>query len=268
MISGSDVGHIAVWNLETRSLVVQQENIHSGAVSGMKCLPSEPLLVTSSPDNSLRLWIMDSDTLGPRLYRFKEGHFHPPDRVRFYGESGFTILSAGRDSCIRSFSLEAEFLNFSLGKAAFNLKQAKKGRAEKQIMPAITEFYAEPTREGEWDNIVARHEGLPAVSTWSYHRRTRGSFLLLHERFKKLPKVMPTVSYALRVAIFEVSTFPCLQCTVITACGNFCVIGYSTGHVDRFNIQSGIHRLSYGAPVGKPNRRAVCVCGSCHGQLR
>ena len=38
------------------------------------------------------------------------------------------------------------------------------------------------------------------------------------------------------------------QCVDITACGNFVVIGYDTGHVDRFNLQSGLARGSYGDP--------------------
>ncbi|XP_055327794.1 WD repeat-containing protein 36-like [Paramacrobiotus metropolitanus] len=231
MITGSDEGHLVVWNLETQRLASQKEKAHSGPVTGLKCFPSEPLLITSSPDNSIRLWIMDDEMSGVRLHKFKEGHAAPPNRIAFYGDSGTTILSAGKDSCLRAFSLEAEFLGFSLGKALFNRKQAKKStKTERRIMPEIVDFYAQPTREGEWDNIVAVHSDLREVSTWSYHRRTKGAHLLLHERFQKNLKVLPTAA-------------------VISACGNFCSIGYSTGHVDRYNIQSGIHRLSYGQPT-------------------
>ncbi|KAL1464100.1 hypothetical protein WDU94_003779 [Cyamophila willieti] len=35
-------------------------------------------------------------------------------------------------------------------------------------------------------------------------------------------------------------------CVYLTHCGNFVLLGYSTGHIDRFNIQSGLHRGSYG----------------------
>lgn len=31
----------------------------------------------------------------------------------------------------------------------------------------------------------------------------------------------------------------------MTECGNFCFIGYNTGHLDLYNLQSGIHRGSY-----------------------
>lgn len=35
-------------------------------------------------------------------------------------------------------------------------------------------------------------------------------------------------------------------CLCLTHCGNFVIIGYSSGDVERFNIQSGIHRARYG----------------------
>merc|ERR1719204_186198 len=49
----------------------------------------------------------------------------------------------------------------------------------------------------------------------------------------------------------------------LTACGNFVLIGYSTGHVDRFNIQSGLHRGSYEhgkKPAHKNVVRGIATC--------
>ena len=40
----------------------------------------------------------------------------------------------------------------------------------------------------------------------------------------------------------------CATCCDVSSCGNFAVIGYSTGHVDTFNMQSGLHRGTYGSP--------------------
>ncbi len=45
--------------------------------------------------------------------------------------------------------------------------------------------------------------------------------------------------------------FSMFQSLTVTGCGNFVLIGYSSGHVDKFNIQSGIHRGSYGKPTGQ-----------------
>ena len=55
MVTGSTLGHIAVWNLEEKRLQSQMRQCHNSVVSGIKCLPSEPLMVTSSPDNSLKV---------------------------------------------------------------------------------------------------------------------------------------------------------------------------------------------------------------------
>lgn len=38
-----------------------------------------------------------------------------------------------------------------------------------------------------------------------------------------------------------------MQCSTITSCGNFAIVGYKSGQVERFNLQSGLHRHSYGS---------------------
>lgn len=40
------------------------------------------------------------------------------------------------------------------------------------------------------------------------------------------------------------------SCLSLTACGNFVLVGYSSGHLDKFNIQSGIHRGELADPAG------------------
>lgn len=56
MISGSTQGHLAIWDLEKKALLQQHRNAHRGAVTGLKAIASEPLIVTSSVDNSLRVF--------------------------------------------------------------------------------------------------------------------------------------------------------------------------------------------------------------------
>lgn len=58
MASASTLGHIAFWDLEKRQLGTVLHDAHEGTVSGMKFLPSEPLLVTNGPDNSLKVMIL------------------------------------------------------------------------------------------------------------------------------------------------------------------------------------------------------------------
>ena len=41
------------------------------------------------------------------------------------------------------------------------------------------------------------------------------------------------------------------QAVDLSSCGNYAIVGYSSGHVDVYNMQSGKHRGSFGKPVGK-----------------
>lgn len=105
-------------------------------------------------------------------------------------------------------------------------------------MPAIYDFVAETTREKDWDNIAAAHHSLGVVTTWSYDKLKMGEHKLLPDKFKFNRNI---TSSALNM----------------TQCGNFVVIGYTTGHVERFNIQSGEHRATYGGTEGKAHSGPV-----------
>ncbi|XP_057327342.1 WD repeat-containing protein 36-like [Microplitis mediator] len=245
MATGSLPGHIVFWNLDEKRVDSQLINAHSGPVAGLQCLPNEPLIVSSSPDNSLKIWIFDLADGAARQLIVRQGHSEPPTCVRFYGDDGRNILTAGGDSSLRIFSTVTEIFNKSLGRASFNRKSSKKKKRNVEdnlIMPPITEFAYEKTREKEWDNIAACHLGLGVVTTWSYDKLKMGEHKILPERFSR--------NYNAN------ATSVCL-----THCGNFVVIGYNTGHVDRFNIQSGLHRATYGDEKGahQGSVRAIMV---------
>ncbi|XP_054708031.1 WD repeat-containing protein 36-like [Uloborus diversus] len=229
MASASTMGHVAVWDLEKKRLHSEIRDAHKGAISGMKFLPNEPLLVTNSCDNSIKMWIFDLPDEGGRLLRLREGHSSPPLKIRFYGSNGKQILSAGLDSTLRSFSTEADNLNKSLGQASFLRKAAKKkGVAnDTRKMSPVVDFCSEATREKQWDNVAAIHRHSKLVTTWSYELCKMGEHKLLHEDFKGDKSVEA-------------------MCLNISSCGNFVVIGYSNGHLHKFNMQSGIFRGSYG----------------------
>ncbi|KAF5270441.1 hypothetical protein FQR65_LT05629 [Abscondita terminalis] len=234
MATGSNTGHIVFWNLEERRVASQLMNAHDNAVTGMICLPSEPLVVTSSSDNTLKLWIFDMTDGGARLLRIREGHSTPPQFIRFHGANGHNILSSGADSTLRIFNTQTEQFNKSLGKASYNRKSSKKrgrGIYDPLIMPSITQFTSETTREKEWDNIVAVHSGLSIVTSWSYNKLKMGDLKLHPERLHRKKNSTHSV---------------CATCLCLTHCGNFVCIGYTDGYVDRFNIQSGLWRCSYG----------------------
>lgn len=125
MATSSNNGQIAFWNLEEKKVVVTLL-AHTEGVFTLKFLPNEPLLLTTSSDNSLKLWIFDKLDGNPRLLRYREGHSSSPLFIRYHGAKGDAILSAGEDSSLRIFSTISETLNASLGRASYNRKVSKK----------------------------------------------------------------------------------------------------------------------------------------------
>jgi U3 small nucleolar RNA-associated protein 21 len=233
MISGSNLGHLAIWNLEDKRLIAQVREAHNASVTGMQTLQLEPLMVTSSSDNSIKIWIFDMPDGSCRLLRQRHGHHQSPTKIRFHGQNGTEILSAGLDSCLMSFSTDHDSKNKSLGRASFNKLETKRTglKLDEHKMPPIIDFASEESKQSDWDGIVCIHQGIRLATTWDFSKSTMGKHKLDHERFATNEEKYRN----------EIAT-----CCTLTSCGNFCLIGYSSGHVDKYNIQSGIHRGFYG----------------------
>ena len=75
LITGSSAGQIAVWDLENDKLLAELESAHDAAVSKVECLKGEPVFVSSSSDNSLKMWIMD-DLQVCVYFGFNFFHYH------------------------------------------------------------------------------------------------------------------------------------------------------------------------------------------------
>lgn len=75
MATASSSGHIVFWDLEKKKVSSQLLSAHDDVISGMQFLPNEPLLLTSSPDNTLKLWIFDLTNGDARLLRIREGKY-------------------------------------------------------------------------------------------------------------------------------------------------------------------------------------------------
>ncbi|NWI18602.1 WDR36 protein, partial [Crypturellus soui] len=231
MAAGSPVGHIALWDLEEKKIISQMRNAHSTAIAGMSFVPGEPLLITNGADNAIRVWIFDGPGGTGRLLRSRTGHSAPPTKIRYHGQNGEQILSAGQDGTLQSFSTVHERFNKSLGRGSINKKKSKRKGLKNDTMalPPITAFASEIARQNDWDGIIACHQGYITCTTWNYQRCSMGAHKLMPEEFSNYK---PLDIYATAVDI--------------TTCGNFAVIGMSTGRVDVYNMQSGLHRGCYG----------------------
>lgn len=58
----SSIGHIAVWSLDEHRLVTTVKDAHDGSVGGMEFIQSQPLMVTSSVDNSIKVMAFNTNT--------------------------------------------------------------------------------------------------------------------------------------------------------------------------------------------------------------
>ncbi|XP_073952328.1 WD repeat-containing protein 36 [Choristoneura fumiferana] len=233
MVTGSTKGHIVMWDLEERRVLSQIMKAHSGKIAGMQCLMSEPLMVTNSADNSLKLWIFDMPDGGARLLRIRAGHSQPPNLVWHCEPRGENLLAAGDDSTLHIMNTVTETFNKSMGKASYNKKASKKKKRlehDNNILPPITKLSSCMQRDKEWDSIATLHRGKSMATTWSYNKIKMGAHKL------QLPDKAKDVQ---------------ATCLTVTQCGNFVVIGYSNGQVHKFNMQSGIHRGQYGQVLNK-----------------
>lgn len=237
MVSGYQPGKIMVWDMKEHRLIHQLSHAHNDVVTAITCLPKEPLMITSSPDNSLKMWIFDGSDGDARLLRLREGHRYSPTFIRFYGSLGHDILSSGGDSTLRIFNLVTEIANKSLGKASYDRNKMKKknGRhAQRLTMSPIKCFATGVPNNIEFDDIVAVHKNGVLVSTWSFRYARMSEEHIIHDRFKNMSK-FPREVMASSVCF--------------SSCMNFVIVGYSTGHVDKFNVQSGMWRGSYGTSI-------------------
>jgi len=108
-------------------------------------------------------------------------------------------------------------------------------------LPPVIDFASEDVRQSAWDNIVSCHQGATEARTWSFQRKCIGKHQLKSRADDKPGPVMTTA---------------------MSSCGNFAIIGDAHGHVDMFNIQSGIHRGCLGTPKAHSGHvRGVAIDG-------
>jgi U3 small nucleolar RNA-associated protein 21 len=112
-----------------------QRHAHEQGVAGLEWVAGQPLLISSSGDNSVKVsspheplhhrsyqqqWLFDSPTSVPRLLKLRGGHHAPPTCIRYYGEDGKQILTAGRDRALRYTSVVRDSRSHELSQGKFS----------------------------------------------------------------------------------------------------------------------------------------------------
>eukprot|EP01025_Chloroclados_australasicus_P059604 TRINITY_DN7544_c0_g1_i5.p1 TRINITY_DN7544_c0_g1~~TRINITY_DN7544_c0_g1_i5.p1 ORF type:complete len:733 (-),score=39.81 TRINITY_DN7544_c0_g1_i5:95-2293(-) len=234
MATGGSPGVIVVWNLKTKTLHNIIKDAHDGPLISFCWFVGEPVLMSSSEDNSIKQWVFDGHDLQARLLRFRSGHAEPPTCITYY-QKGYYILSGGNDRAFRVFSTvqDQQSRELSQGNLKSRSKRMKVSHTSLYLSRLI-DMAACSVRERDWCNVVTAHEADPIAYTWMLTHFTLGEHKL------KPPRPSKSDPQHLK----EQSPAP-VSAVAISCCGNFAFVGSSAGRIDKYNLQSGQHRGTF-----------------------
>ncbi|GAA5961254.1 hypothetical protein JCM21900_005583 [Sporobolomyces salmonicolor] len=220
----STSGHIALFDLAAEMRLLHLvRNAHEGSVGGLEWVPGQPLMMTSGGDNSMKQWLLDTPTAAPRLLKQRSGHHAPPHLVRYYGDDGKALLTAGADHALRYTSVVRDSRGYELSQGSIARKATRLDvRPSSLKLPLITSLAYSTARSREWDDVVSVSAEEKLGRTWTVEGKRVGKWT-----FEAEGKV--TVS-------------------AVTACGNFGLVGSSAGEVVAYNMQSGMKRKAFKVP--------------------
>ncbi|KWU42006.1 putative WD-repeat protein [Rhodotorula sp. JG-1b] len=229
----STSGHVALFDLASENKLLHLvRNAHEGPVGGLEWVPGQPLMVTSAGDNSVKApnsrnpqqqWLLDTPTAAPRLLKQRSGHHAPPHFVRYYGDDGKSLLTAGADRSLRYTSVVRDSRGFELSQGSIARKATRLDvRPSSLKLPLITSLAYSTSRAREWDDVVSVSNDESLGRSWSVENKRLGKYTFATEG-------KATAS-------------------AVTACGNFGLVGSQAGDVQLFNMQSGMKRKTFKVP--------------------
>ncbi|KAL1739986.1 quinon protein alcohol dehydrogenase-like superfamily, partial [Schizophyllum fasciatum] len=230
LASADASGALALWDLNAPAKLLHLvHGAHDAAVTSLEWVPGQPLLVSAGEDNAVQQWLFDAPHAAPRLLKGRSGHRAPPTIVRFYGEDGKQVLTAGPDRALRLTSLvrESRACELSQGKGTMaHGKHATAHAAPAKLAPIIS-MASSTAHAKDWDDLVTAHAGDRYARTWSTQNKRLGKYALEGEGVVKA--------------------------TALTACGTFALAGGAGGVVRMWNAQSGVLRRVFKVgPLGGP----------------
>ena len=285
--AGPDSGDVTLWDLNNGGRINgvlrgahSPPSSNSGGVSGginkVEFLPGQAVIVTSGLDNALKSWIFDAKSLTtiPRILHCRNGHSAPITTLGFMPTNsdgsdagGKWLLSAGRDQSLWGWSLRRDGQSTELSQGHIRKKAKKLGTLGKALeadqsmaledlrAPEITCFSSSLNRDGGmgafrgdgavwtnafkrksstdateslttgWESIVTGHRGDKYARTWFWGRKKAGRWA------------------------FETADSTEVTSVTVTSCGTFAIVGSAGGSISAFNLQSGMQRQKFPAPL-------------------
>ena len=256
MVTSSADGRLHVWNLGSktgdsglleRKLESSLNEAHSAAVSRVHFLHGEPVMVSASIDNTVKVWIFDAPDGSARLLRSREGHSGWPLRIRYYGgttnasirdnadATSCEIVSAGSDGTVRLFNTAIEVQNRELSQNTILKKMGLRRRNER--LPVAVGFDFSEARQRDWGDMVTIHRNHANAYVWRFRNRTVTDMVLRQPAWPKNEKA------------YSVDRATHATAVAVSPCGNYCAVGSRGGPVYLYNLQSGLPRGAF--PVSK-----------------
>ena len=230
LFSATSLGEVAVWDLAAKSLsgIIAKtkqvrsredavENAHRGPIHSLIAISGEPLLVTLGADNAICQFRLDTVDGMALLVRERRGHISQCTTAAFFNQD--LVLTAGEDQAVRCTHVFSD-------RASWEMSQGKMGKRsrDEQVsvaalkLPPVSCLASSAARNYQWSSIVSIQESSSTVAGWRLDRRS------LENKFRPI-KTGVHVCRSIRVSL----------------CGNFAVIGYSSGHLVKLNLQDGSH---------------------------
>ncbi|KAI8826544.1 WD40-repeat-containing domain protein [Fimicolochytrium jonesii] len=232
MVTASISGDLTVWDLSKQQVLNVTSGAHAGAIHTAHYYAGQPILITAGADNAIRQWIFDSAEGHPRLLRHRGGHQTPPTRIHYHPLEQHQIITAGADQAIRVFNIarDANCMEIPL----FD-KKLKGWAAEDARIPPVAQFAISEETLHKSVNIITAHVKDLNARICSYGG-------------KPLDK-----------RVFTCTDGSLVKSVAISACGNFGFVGSALGGVDRYNLQSGLLRKTYGQSGGGHTKAVIGI---------
>ena len=259
---------------------------NTGGINRVEFLPGQDVMITSGPDNALKSWIFDANSLSatPRILHSRAGHAAPVTILNFLPSNadgsdaeGKWLMSAGRDQSLWAWSLRRDGQSTELSQGSVQRKAKKLGVLRKKHQadsstsmedlkaPEITSIACSLNRDGGigaaagvssvWTNTSSKRSPADAAETnatgWesvvTAHRGDRYARTWFWGRKK-----------AGRWA-FESGDGTEVTTVAITGCGTFALVGSAGGSITMFNLQSGIQRQKFPSPISSAQAKKLKI---------
>lgn len=227
VISGTTHGDMAVWDIQERTLhgmisrtkqVRSREEVldnpHTASVHSLLWYPGAQVLVSAGGDNALLQFRFDTiDGLG-LLVRERRGHMGSCTSSHFFNSD--LVVTAGADQALRVTHVFSDRASWELsqGKIGKRQRETQQSRDLIKLSPA-TALASSTNRNYQWSSLVSIHDCSTQLCGWRMDTR------------------------ALEMKLSGISTtMHTSRCVTVSQCGNFAMVGYSSGHLVSIHLQN------------------------------